>query len=1019
MSKQCPKCGVAVSDTAKFCRACGSKIEAAKPAEKAVFCPECGTKCTADDRFCESCGFDLRAEETPAAAPTAPVRPAVSYGPALDLFKRGMWDKAVSALAPMVQADDPKALWLTGICYDMKCVDNLDDKIFACHQRAAARGLTEAKANLAECYWLGVGVEADEKESERLFGEVLATGNSYAMYKYGVYLTENTDRYEEALEWYTRAAEAGEPLAARELVDHYSYEEEEKAAEWAQKLMAIKASDSPEDPVGAVHDSDLAVALHAVAEKLEHGKDLKKDLPQAIANIERALALTNNSYYGDCLKKLRQSSPKKSSVSKQASPKKADAVDEWGSIGDFADEWGSVAPANDQKGTKVDAIDDGWGEVKTADATDEWGSALESLKRFEENDIFADFEYKKTPRGEIVIVKLKNEYALDVTVPAGATVIGDGAFAGCAALTAALPDGLTTIGRRAFADCANLEKLVLPASVRIIGEEAFDGSEKLEVALPRTVHLGKNALRGTRNEQKEHQMKDVAKKQSHEKAVEFYNSCKYAEALPLLLPFAGEGNADDLERIAYCYQNANKWTEAVSYYQKAVAKDNPWAQYRLAMCYRWGNGVEQNAATAFNYFKMGAMQGHVWSQVELSECYKYGNGCEKNLSEAIKWAGEAAKAGDANGQLYYGEYFYFGNGTAQDFAEAFKWFTLSAKGGCAHGQYLLGECYKYGQGTAKDLAAAVKWYEAADKQGSSCAQHALGCLYREGSGVKQDAAKAVELFRRSANGGRSFAMYDLAECCRKGEGTAVNKAEALRWYQKAAEVGDAWMKCRLAEIYRGGHCDKKDEAAARKWYHAAADGGNTWSLVMLGDCYRDGIGGNKDEAEAFKWYKKAADAGEAWGQFHTANRLFEGLGCEKNAAEGLRYMLLAGEQGNEWAADQLRWRYQCGKDIEKNDAEAFKWAKKRMEIKRDGWGLCVMGDYYANGWGTQKDEAKALELYRAAAELGYANAQYNVGDYYLHGKGGLPVDKLKAIEWLMKAAANGQNHAAEILNSLQ
>jgi TPR repeat protein len=54
-----------------------------------------------------------------------------------------------------------------------------------------------------------------------------------------------------------------------------------------------------------------------------------------------------------------------------------------------------------------------------------------------------------------------------------------------------------------------------------------------------------------------------------------------------------------------------------------------------------------------------------------------------------------------------------------------------------------------------------------------------------------------------------------------------------------------------------------------------------------------------------------------------------------------------------------------------------------------------------------------------AAEMNYANAQYNVGEFYLHGRGGVAVNKIKAIEWLMKAAANGQEKAKEILNRLK
>ena len=72
------------------------------------------------------------------------------------------------------------------------------------------------------------------------------------------------------------------------------------------------------------------------------------------------------------------------------------------------------------------------------------------------------------------------------------------------------------------------------------------------------------------------------------------------------------------------------------------------------------------------------------------------------------------------------------------------------------------------------------------------------------------------------------------------------------------------------------------------------------------------------------------------------------------------------------------------------------------------------------GWGTNRNEDEAFKLYLAAAEeFNYANAQYNVGEYYLRGKGGQAINKMKAIEWLVKASNNGQEKAKAILNSLQ
>ncbi len=51
--KNCPNCNGQISDTAKFCKHCGTKIEQ-KP--EFIFCEECGAKIEADAPFCEECG---------------------------------------------------------------------------------------------------------------------------------------------------------------------------------------------------------------------------------------------------------------------------------------------------------------------------------------------------------------------------------------------------------------------------------------------------------------------------------------------------------------------------------------------------------------------------------------------------------------------------------------------------------------------------------------------------------------------------------------------------------------------------------------------------------------------------------------------------------------------------------------------------------------------------------------------------------------------------------------------------
>ena len=64
--------------------------------------------------------------------------------------------------------------------------------------------------------------------------------------------------------------------------------------------------------------------------------------------------------------------------------------------------------------------------------------------------------------------------------------------------------------------------------------------------------------------------------------------------------------------------------------------------------------------------------------------------------------------------------------------------------------------------------------------------------------------------------------------------------------------------------------------------------------------------------------------------------------------------------------------------------------------------------------GVPKDAAEAVKWYRAAAEQGYAQAQYNLGVCYYNGEG-VKRDRQEAKKWLRKAADGGDEYAKRIL----
>ena len=69
-----------------------------------------------------------------------------------------------------------------------------------------------------------------------------------------------------------------------------------------------------------------------------------------------------------------------------------------------------------------------------------------------------------------------------------------------------------------------------------------------------------------------------------------------------------------------------------------------------------------------------------------------------------------------------------------------------------------------------------------------------------------------------------------------------------------------------------------------------------------------------------------------------------------------------------------------------------------------------LGNSYAMGRGTERDEKEAAKWYRRAAEQGHAKAQLVLGNRHLTGAG-VEEDPVEAVAWFHKAAEQGDAEA--------
>jgi len=125
--------------------------------------------------------------------------------------------------------------------------------------------------------------------------------------------------------------------------------------------------------------------------------------------------------------------------------------------------------------------------------------------------------------------------------------------------------------------------------------------------------------------------------------------------------------------------------------------------------------------------------------------------------------------------------------------------------------------------------------------------------------------------------------------------------------------------------------------------------------------------------------------------------------CGKMICRGCIHAPVYDDKGNE--VDNKKCPF-CRTPPPKSAEENLKRLEKRMELN-DAEAIYNMGCCYAlRRHGLPQNQAKALELFHRAAELGYTGAYYNMGVAYDNGLG-VEMDRKKAIHCFELAAMGG------------
>ena len=175
------------------------------------------------------------------------------------------------------------------------------------------------------------------------------------------------------------------------------------------------------------------------------------------------------------------------------------------------------------------------------------------------------------------------------------------------------------------------------------------------------------------------------------------------------------------------------------------------------------------------------------AQYELALRLYKGDGMEKDLSASVYWAEMAALQGNADAAFLAGLIYYGGAGVEQDYGKARELFTKAYEGGRFDSCYNLGMMAEHGFGCPVDLDEAAKWYLIGDNNGIVAASNNLGLMYLEGKGVPKDGQKALKLFSKAIEKGSWVSAYNIGCAYMDGMGVPRDLDAARRNFQKVVE----------------------------------------------------------------------------------------------------------------------------------------------------------------------------------------------------------------------------------------
>jgi TPR repeat protein len=228
----------------------------------------------------------------------------------------------------------------------------------------------------------------------------------------------------------------------------------------------------------------------------------------------------------------------------------------------------------------------------------------------------------------------------------------------------------------------------------------------------------------------------------------------------------------------------------------------------------------------------------------------------------------------------------------------------------------------------------------------------LGLLYYNGIGVKKDDKKAFDYSLRAADMNEPMGMGNVGLCYLNGIGVDKDSDKGVKWLNSAAKRGNTMARLSLSSLYKEGNLVSKNPMLAKSMLIRAANQGNSRAMLLLAVNALTTEKSNKDEVAT-------------------------------NARERRR-----GRDKTTATRDRRKNRRPNAKSKEDLDlARGKKWLEQSADSSFIP-AMTVLASLFETGsLGYEKNEEKALEWYKKAAQSGLASPLFEVARCCERGMG--------------------------------